>query len=234
MRREITRRGGQKPCLRIVRELFAALSRSGRGDRAPGRRAGTGRAAAGGLAAHQRRLTETEQRMIGVLDELGLTALVTSITGLSAVGAAAILAETGDPQPVRHRPRAGQARRPGPAGETVRHVHRPDQTHRAGPTRATPGRLARRLGSATRQPRLRRPLPAPDQHARQQAHPHPGPDRDRRGDPAAPARRHHHRPGLGPRHRHPRHPATTAGHARRLSSEPRRIKLTAGASPTRH
>ena len=36
--------------------------------------------------------------MTRVLDELGLTGLVTSITGLSAVGAAAILAETGDPR----------------------------------------------------------------------------------------------------------------------------------------
>jgi len=40
----------------------------------------------------------TEQRMTAVLDQLGLTGLVTSITGLSAVGAAAILAETGDPR----------------------------------------------------------------------------------------------------------------------------------------
>ena len=45
----------------------------------------------------QARLAETETRMIAVLDELGLTSLVTSITGLSAVGAAAILAETGNP-----------------------------------------------------------------------------------------------------------------------------------------
>jgi transposase len=98
VRREITRRGGQKPCLRILRGLFTALS-----DRA-------------GVIAHrpgalervallledwqltQHRLTETEQRMTGVLGELGLTALVTSITGLSPVGAAAILAETGDPR----------------------------------------------------------------------------------------------------------------------------------------
>jgi hypothetical protein len=43
------------------------------------------------------RLAETERRMTGVLGELGLTALATSITGLSPVGAAAILAETGDP-----------------------------------------------------------------------------------------------------------------------------------------
>jgi transposase len=44
------------------------------------------------------RLAETESRMTGVVNELGLTALVTSITGLSAVGAAAILAQTGDPR----------------------------------------------------------------------------------------------------------------------------------------
>jgi transposase len=35
--------------------------------------------------------------MVAVLDQLHLTRLVTTITGLSAVGAAAILAETGDP-----------------------------------------------------------------------------------------------------------------------------------------
>jgi transposase len=35
--------------------------------------------------------------LTGVLDEVGLTGLVTSITRLSAVGAA-ILAETGDPR----------------------------------------------------------------------------------------------------------------------------------------
>jgi transposase len=36
--------------------------------------------------------------MLTVLDEPGLTGLVTSITGLSAIGAAAILAETGGPR----------------------------------------------------------------------------------------------------------------------------------------
>jgi len=35
--------------------------------------------------------------MVTVLDELELTGLVTTIAGLTAVGAAAILAETGDP-----------------------------------------------------------------------------------------------------------------------------------------
>jgi transposase len=42
-------------------------------------------------------LAEVETRMVEVLDELGLTAYVTSIPGVSAIGAAAILAETGDP-----------------------------------------------------------------------------------------------------------------------------------------
>ena len=46
----------------------------------------------------QARLADAEQRMVTVLDELGLTALVTSITGLSAAGAASILAETGNPK----------------------------------------------------------------------------------------------------------------------------------------
>jgi transposase len=48
------------------------------------------------LATH-RRLRDTDQRMTTILNQLRLTELVTSITGLSAIGAAAILAETGDP-----------------------------------------------------------------------------------------------------------------------------------------
>jgi transposase len=43
------------------------------------------------------RLAQTETRMVAVLDELGLTELVMTIAGLTPVGAAAILAETGDP-----------------------------------------------------------------------------------------------------------------------------------------
>ena len=98
IRREITKRGGLKPCLRIVRELFAALADP------------TGVAAhrAGALErvqlllvdwvhAHER-LADTETRMVAVLDELQLTELVCSIPGISAVGAAAILAQTGDPR----------------------------------------------------------------------------------------------------------------------------------------
>jgi len=98
VRREVIRRGRQKPCIRIVRQLFAALT-----DQA-------------GVIAHRpgalervaflmddwchtnRRLADTETRMTGILEDLQLTELVTSITGLSPVGAAAILAETGDPR----------------------------------------------------------------------------------------------------------------------------------------
>lgn len=47
--------------------------------------------------AAKSRLGEVEARMVAVLDELGLRAYLTSIPGISAVGAAAILAETGDP-----------------------------------------------------------------------------------------------------------------------------------------
>jgi transposase len=97
VRREITRRGGQKPCLRIVRGMFTALAdpagviahRPGALERV--------QLLAEDWQLNKDRLAETERRMTAVLGELGLTALATSITGLSPVGAAAILAETGDP-----------------------------------------------------------------------------------------------------------------------------------------
>ncbi len=97
VRREITKRGGQKPSLRILRHLYQALSDP----------AGVLAHRPGALErvqllledwAHtQHKLADTEQRMVAVLDQLELTELVTSITGISAVGAATILAETGDP-----------------------------------------------------------------------------------------------------------------------------------------
>jgi transposase len=98
VRREITRRGGQKPSLRIVRRLFAALADSaGVMAHRPGAMERVAFLLADWQAAAGK-LTDTETRMVTVLDELGLTGLVTSITGLSPVGAAAILAETGDPR----------------------------------------------------------------------------------------------------------------------------------------
>jgi transposase len=97
IRREVTRRGGLKPSLRIARTLFAALTdpagviehRRGALERVRFLLADRDHASAS--------LAEIESLMTGVVDELGLTALVSSITGLSVLGAAAILAETGDP-----------------------------------------------------------------------------------------------------------------------------------------
>jgi transposase len=97
VRREVARRGGQRLGLRIARNLYVALA-----DPAgvlAHRRGALERVALvlEDWQVDQQRLDETERRMVAVLDELQLTDLVTSIHGISAVGAAAILAETGDP-----------------------------------------------------------------------------------------------------------------------------------------
>jgi transposase len=96
VRRELPRWGARRPCHRIVRGLWAALADTG--GVAAQRRGALERVHL--LMADWRsllaRLAEVEQRMCAVLDELDLTGLVTSIDGLSAVGAAVILAETGD------------------------------------------------------------------------------------------------------------------------------------------
>jgi transposase len=98
VRRLILSRGGQKPCLRIVEKIFTVLTDPA-GVTAH-RRGALERVAlllADWHDAH-RRLADTETRMTAVLDELNLTELVTSIPGISPVGAAAILAQTGDPR----------------------------------------------------------------------------------------------------------------------------------------
>jgi transposase len=97
VRRELPRWGGKYVRHSIVQALWEAL------------------ADAGGVAAQRRgaverlhllledwralraRLAGTEERMTVLLDELGLTALVTSIDGVSALSGAVMLAETGDP-----------------------------------------------------------------------------------------------------------------------------------------
>jgi hypothetical protein len=164
-----------------------------------------------------RRLADTEQRTTAVLDELGLTELATSITGLSAIGGAAILAETGDP--CRFATARALDWHAGPAPREKLSGTFTERTKLTGQGR--PGlRLAawRAVWGAQRQPGLPGPLPAPDQQREEQAQAHAGADRDRSGDPASPARRHHHRPDLGPGHRHPRQ--TPPGSARRrLNSE---------------
>jgi transposase len=96
VRAEVVRRGRTKPCLRIANKLWTALADP----------AGVTAHRTGGFEriswilddwdAARTNLVEVEHRMSIALDQLGLTQLVTSIDGLSPVGAAAILAETGD------------------------------------------------------------------------------------------------------------------------------------------
>ena len=96
VRRRLPRWGSSRPCLRIVRAVYTALS-DPTGVTAV--RPGVLQRVQLVLADWQHtraRLVETETAMVAVLDELDLTDLVCSIQGLSAVGAAAILAETGD------------------------------------------------------------------------------------------------------------------------------------------
>jgi len=76
-------------------------------------------------------LADIEARMLGVLDGLGLTSLVTTIPGLSAVGAAVILAQTGDPARydtprawVKHAGLAPQANESGKYRGKTRHSGR--------------------------------------------------------------------------------------------------------------
>jgi transposase len=96
VRAELPRWGSTRPRHRII----AALSQAADDPRGvPAQRPGALERAAFALAdLHHARAqrSQAETRMVGVLDSLGLTGLVTSIPGLSAVGAAAILAESGD------------------------------------------------------------------------------------------------------------------------------------------
>ena len=96
VRRELPRWGAKRACRKIVTGLWDALADTG--GVAAQRRGALERVHL--LMADWRSLlarqADTEGRMCAVLDELGLTVLVTSIDGLSAVGAAVILAETGD------------------------------------------------------------------------------------------------------------------------------------------
>jgi transposase len=86
VRRELPRWGGTRPCLRIIRAVFAALAdpagvtahRPGALERA--------HLALGDWRDTRARLADTETRMAAVMDDLGLTELVTTIAG-----------ETGDP-----------------------------------------------------------------------------------------------------------------------------------------
>ena len=89
--------GATRPCLHIVGAVFAALADpvgvtahrpGGSGTRRPSR--------ARGLAAHPAAAGRGRDPHGGRARRLGLTDLVTSIDGLTAVGAATLLAETAD------------------------------------------------------------------------------------------------------------------------------------------
>jgi transposase len=101
VRRELPAHGTSRWYSAIVRAVFDAATDSAQaGTGVLEQRAGALERVRFTLAdlAHARaQVAAVESRMIAVLDQLGLTGLATSIPGLSAVSAATILAETGDP-----------------------------------------------------------------------------------------------------------------------------------------
>lgn len=95
-RRQLSRFGGKRLCHRVARRFFDALADE----------VGVTAQRRGALervyflledwTAALASRNDVEARMVGVLDAKGLTGLASSIPGVSAVGAAMILAETGD------------------------------------------------------------------------------------------------------------------------------------------
>ncbi|MGH3411222.1 MAG: IS110 family transposase, partial [Streptosporangiaceae bacterium] len=96
VRRELPRWGGQYVRHAIVRGVWEALADTGGvAAQRPGALERL-HLLLGDWRALRARLADTGARMTGVLDDLGLTGLVTSIDGVSALSGAVILAETGD------------------------------------------------------------------------------------------------------------------------------------------
>jgi len=96
IRRELPRWGGKLIRHSIARNLWEALADTG--GVAAQRRGALERVhlLLGDWRALRARLADTEERMTSMLEELGLTALATSIDGVSALSGAVMLAETGD------------------------------------------------------------------------------------------------------------------------------------------
>ena len=150
---ELARWGAKRSCLRIVRAVWTAATSP------TVLAAGVAAQRPGALERAQLtlddwhhalgQLTEVQQRMTGVLDQLDLTGLVCSIPGLSAVGAAAILAETGDPARfdtaralVKHAGLCPRANEPGAFTGATRISGRGRPALRLAAWRATWGALA--------------------------------------------------------------------------------------------
>jgi transposase len=151
--RQLARWGGQRRCQRIVRAVWtAATSPQALALGVDAQRPGALERARLTLDDWHHalgQLAEIEQRMTGVLDQLQLTSLVTSIQGLSAVGAAAILAETGDPARfdtaralVKHAGLCPRANQSGAYAGTTRISGRGRPALRLAAWRATWGALA--------------------------------------------------------------------------------------------
>ncbi len=232
VRTEMVRRGKVRPCLRIVRKVYVALAdRAGVLDH----RAGALERAEWVLSdwdTARAQQVDVETRMVTVLDELELTAAVITIPGLSAVGAAAILAETGDLSRftsaravVKHAGLAPRERMSGTFTGTARltGAGRPGAAHRG---------VAGGVGVSADEQGLRRPLPAPDHPGQEQAHADPGADHHRRRDPAPAARRRRPPSRLGPRPGHRDHQGTGAPRGR-LTRERRARRPASPAGPGR-
>ena len=229
VRRELPRWGGIRPCLRIIRAVFAALADpAGVAAHRPGalERA---HLVLGDWRDIRARLADAEARMCAVLEELGLANLVTTIGGLTVTGAAAILAETGDPARfataralVKH---AGLCPRDNSSGA----AH--GKTSISGRRQARPaaGRLAGGMGSDAEQPGDGRAVRLPDHPAGQPAGPPASPDRLRRSPAALDPRRGHPPRHLGSRHR--RRDQAGPGHRQLEPRRTRRRQDPGGASP---
>ena len=158
--------GGQKAWGPISRRIFAALTDT-EGAVAWSRRGLLRRVAdeLGDLQRIRAQLRAVEADMVAVLDELGLSRLA-DIPSLTAVGAAAILAETGDPRRydgssslVKH---AGLSPSDNASGAFAGQAH----ISRRGRAGAAADRLARGMADAPAQPRDGGQVPGDDPRRR--------------------------------------------------------------------
>ncbi len=163
--RGLARWGAKRRCLRIVRAVWtAATTPQALATGVDAQRPGALERASLTLDDWHHtlgQLADAEQRMPGVLDTLDLTGLVTTIPGLSAVGAAAILAETGDPARfdsaralVKHAGLCPRANESGAFAGTTRISGRGRPALRLAAWRATWGALAHNPVLAARRAHL--------------------------------------------------------------------------------
>ena len=199
VRRELPRWGGIRPCLRIIRAVFAALAdpagvtahRPGALERA--------HLALGDWRDTRARLADTEARMCAVLDDLGLTDAGHHDRRADRDRRRRDLGRDRRPGPLRHPEIAGQARRAVPARQRLRRRPGQDLHLRTRPARPAAGRLAGGLGGASEQPGDGRPVHLPHHPPRQPAGPPAGPHRLRGRAAALDPRRHHPAGDLGSR-----------------------------------